>query len=65
MTHELIAEWDGQVYTVAAPDGNTWVSADGDEWFFDVVGGERVQGSPFEGACIALAGGPRAGEVVA
>ena len=61
-TNETTAEWNGQVYAACAPDGESWVSADGDEWFIGIVGGEYIQ---MESSRIVLVGGPRDGEVVA
>ena len=59
------AEWNGQIYIAAAPDGESWVSADGDEWYIGIVGGEFVNFIKMEPVRIALVGGPRDGEVVA
>ena len=49
-----------EVYRIGA-HGHSLVSADGNEWFINFVGGEYAEGGLFDMAEIVLVGGPRDG----
>lgn len=59
------AIWDEsqEVYRIGAP-GHSLVSADGDVWYINIVGGEYAEGGIFDVAEIVLTGGPRDGTSV-
>jgi hypothetical protein len=59
------ATWDEsqQVYRIGDP-GHSLVSADGDHWYINIVGGEYAEGGLFDFAEIVLVGGPRDGTSV-
>ena len=59
------AIWDEsqEVYRIGA-SGHSLVSADGDQWYINIVGGEYAEGGIFDVAEIVLTGGPRDGTSV-